>query len=229
MGATMMRLLSLSFLAPPPALPSCASSHTIHVSRHCGVASGRHNAIAMPLSDEELAMEVPRVCSSLVDESVVDSRRGVLRMAAVLGFGGALGTISDNAVALEGSCENFTVAPSGLSFCDSLLGAGVPASKGMLIKAHYTGTLENGQVFDSSYKRGKPLVFRIGVGEVIKGWDDGILGTVGIPPMLAGGKRKLRIPPELAYGERGAGCSRGSCLIPPNSVLLFDVEFVGKS
>jgi peptidylprolyl isomerase len=96
-------------------------------------------------------------------------------------------------------------------------------------QAHYTGKLESGQVFDSSYNRGKPLTFRIGVGEVISGWDQGILGTDGIPPMLAGGKRTLRIPPQLAYGDRGAGCRLGSCLIPPNSTLLFDVEFVGKA
>ncbi|ESQ39702.1 hypothetical protein EUTSA_v10001027mg [Eutrema salsugineum] len=95
--------------------------------------------------------------------------------------------------------------------------------------AHYVGRLENGKVFDSSYNRGKPLTFRIGVGEVIKGWDQGILGSDGIPPMLTGGKRTLKIPPELAYGDRGAGCKGGSCLIPPASVLLFDIEFIGKA
>lgn len=90
------------------------------------------------------------------------------------------------------------------------------------------GKLENGQVFDSSYDRGRPLTFRVGVGEVIRGWDQGILGGEGVPPMSEGGKRSLRIPPQLGYGERGAGCRGGSCVIPPNSVLLFDVEFVGK-
>uniref|UniRef100_J3MGL4 peptidylprolyl isomerase n=1 Tax=Oryza brachyantha TaxID=4533 RepID=J3MGL4_ORYBR len=100
------------------------------------------------------------------------------------------------------------------------------------VQAHYTGRLEDGTVFDSSYKRGKPLTIRVGVGEVIKGWDQGIVGGEGIPPMLAGGKRTLKLPPELAYGARGAGC-RGweptSCVIPPNSTLLFDVEYVGKA
>ncbi|KAL5698528.1 peptidylprolyl isomerase [Ranunculus cassubicifolius] len=125
-------------------------------------------------------------------------------------------------------CE-FTVASSGLEFCDKVVGYGLEASKGQLIKAHYVGKLENGTVFDSSYNRGKPLTFRIGVGEVIQGWDQGILGGNGIPPMLAGGKRTLKLPPQLGYGARGAGCRGDSCLIPPNSVLLFDVEFIGKA
>ncbi|KAL6351185.1 hypothetical protein AAG906_031771 [Vitis piasezkii] len=95
--------------------------------------------------------------------------------------------------------------------------------------AHYVGKLESGKVFDSSYDRGKPLTFRIGVGEVIRGWDQGILGGDGVPPMLAGGKRTLKLPPEFGYGTRGAGCRGGSCIIPPDSVLLFDVEFIGKA
>ncbi|KAJ3679264.1 hypothetical protein LUZ60_017275 [Juncus effusus] len=124
-------------------------------------------------------------------------------------------------------CE-FTVAPSGLAFCDKVVGKGAPPAKGQLIKAHYVGTLESGKVFDSSYNRGKPLTFRIGVGEVIRGWDQGILGGEGIPPMLPGGKRTLKLPPELAYGARGAGCKGGSCVIPPNATLLFNVEYIGK-
>lgn len=121
------------------------------------------------------------------------------------------------------------MAGSGLAFCDKLVGYGAQPEKGQLIKAHYVGKLENGKVFDSSYNRGKPLTFRIGVGEVIKGWDQGILGGDGVPPMLAGGKRTLKLPPQLGYGMRGAGCKGGSCIIPPNSVLLFDVEFIGKA
>ncbi|KAM3270616.1 peptidyl-prolyl cis-trans isomerase FKBP13, chloroplastic [Capsicum chacoense] len=133
------------------------------------------------------------------------------------------------AVAEETTECEFTVTPSGLAYCDKVVGYGPEAVKGQLIKAHYVGKLENGKVFDSSYNRGKPLTFRVGVGEVIKGWDQGILGGDGFPPMLAGGKRKLKIPPELGYGVRGAGCRGGTCIIPPESVLLFDVEFVGKA
>ncbi|KAG9439808.1 hypothetical protein H6P81_019973 [Aristolochia fimbriata] len=135
----------------------------------------------------------------------------------------------ETARAADGEQCTFTVAPSGLEFCDRAVGTGPEATKGQLIKAHYVGKLENGKVFDSSYNRGKPLTFRVGVGEVIKGWDQGILGGDGIPPMLAGGKRTLKLPPELGYGARGAGCKGGSCIIPPDSVLLFDVEFVGKA
>ncbi|KAG5516135.1 hypothetical protein RHGRI_036997 [Rhododendron griersonianum] len=134
---------------------------------------------------------------------------------------------SSSSTTTPSPCE-LTQAPSGLAYCDKVVGYGPEAVKGQLIKAHYVGKLENGKVFDSSYNRGKPLTFRVGVGEVIKGWDQGILGGDGVPPMLAGGKRSLKLPPELGYGIRGAGCRGGSCIIPPDSVLLFDVEFIGK-
>ncbi|XP_020689756.1 LOW QUALITY PROTEIN: peptidyl-prolyl cis-trans isomerase FKBP13, chloroplastic-like [Dendrobium catenatum] len=140
--------------------------------------------------------------------------------------------LPSSAIAAERPAEPdclLTVAPSGLAFCDRVVGSGVGPSKGLLIKAHYVGRLENGKVFDSSYDRGKPITFRVGVGEVIKGWDQGILGGEGIPPMLAGGKRTLKLPPELGYGIRGAGCKGGTCIIPPDSTLLFDVEFIGKA
>ncbi|KAL0330156.1 UNVERIFIED_CONTAM: Peptidyl-prolyl cis-trans isomerase FKBP13, chloroplastic [Sesamum radiatum] len=158
-------------------------------------------------------------------------RREALGIGVCFGFLQLLNPQLDPAAAETGAappCE-YTAAPSGLAYCDNVIGSGPEAVKGQLIKAHYVGRLENGTVFDSSYNRGKPLAFRIGVGEVIKGWDEGILGGEGIPAMLAGGKRKLRIPPELGYGVRGAGCRGGSCIIPPNSVLLFDVEFIGKA
>ena len=83
------------------------------------------------------------------------------------------------------------------------------------IKVHYLGMLEDGTKFDSSYDRGEPFSFQIGLRQVIKGWETGIIG------MKVGGKRTLIIPPELAYGERGAGE-----LIPPNSTLIFDIEII---
>nr|XP_019711139.2 photosynthetic NDH subunit of lumenal location 4, chloroplastic isoform X2 [Elaeis guineensis] len=118
---------------------------------------------------------------------------------------------------------SLTVAPSGLAFCDRVVGTGAEATKGQLIKAHYVGRLENGKVFDSSYDRGRPLTFRVGVGEVIKGWDQGILGGDGIPPMLAGGKRTLKLPPELAYGMRGAGCKGGNVSFVFTFKLVFAI------
>ncbi|XP_058056123.1 peptidyl-prolyl cis-trans isomerase FKBP2 [Anopheles bellator] len=91
----------------------------------------------------------------------------------------------------------------------------VRTKKGDLVHMHYTGTLEDGTEFDSSVSRGDPLTFTLGMGQVIKGWDQGLLN------MCEGEKRKLVIPPELGYGERGAGEK-----IPPNSVLIFEVELV---
>ncbi|HTA19973.1 MAG TPA: FKBP-type peptidyl-prolyl cis-trans isomerase [Polyangia bacterium] len=96
------------------------------------------------------------------------------------------------------------------------LGDGVVATKGKTVSVHYTGVLTNGTKFDSSLDRGQPIVFALGTGRVIKGWDQGIEG------MKVGGKRKLTIPPELAYGARGTPGGP----IPPNATLVFDVELV---
>ncbi|XP_076912243.1 peptidyl-prolyl cis-trans isomerase FKBP13, chloroplastic-like [Bidens hawaiensis] len=167
---------------------------------------------------------IPASCSNN------NNKHAVLKLTRrhTIGFGLVLSVFDVVTSAEAAECE-FTVADSGLAFCDKLLGYGSQAEKGQLIKAHYVGKLESGTVFDSSYNRGKPLTFRIGVGEVIKGWDQGILGGDGVPPMLAGGKQTLKLPLELGYGQRGAGCRGGYCIIPPDSVLLFDVEFIGKA
>ena len=95
-------------------------------------------------------------------------------------------------------------------------GTGAEAVSGKTVSVHYTGTLTDGKKFDSSLDRGQPFKFQLGAGQVIQGWEKGIAG------MKVGGKRKLTIPPELGYGERGAGN-----VIPPNSTLVFDVELPG--
>ncbi|MEX0931814.1 MAG: FKBP-type peptidyl-prolyl cis-trans isomerase [Candidatus Paceibacterota bacterium] len=95
-------------------------------------------------------------------------------------------------------------------------GDGAEIKNGEVAHVHYTGTLQNGEVFDSSIPRKQPIAFTLGVGQVIKGWDQGIVG------MKIGEKRKLTIPPDLAYGE--AGTPGGP--IPPNATLFFDVELV---
>ncbi len=97
---------------------------------------------------------------------------------------------------------------------DLLLGSDKEVKNGDTIKVHYKGTLLDGSEFDSSYKRNAPFETQIGVGAVIKGWDQ------GIPGMKVGGKRKLTIPPDLGYGSSGTGS------IPPNSTLIFEVELI---
>jgi FKBP-type peptidyl-prolyl cis-trans isomerase len=106
--------------------------------------------------------------------------------------------------------------PTKLEIEDKTPGSGRAAKTGDTVHVQYTGTLMNGTKFDSSYDhRGDPFKFTLGKGEVIKGWDEGVVG------MKIGGKRRLRIPPDLGYGERGSPPS-----IPANAGLVFDVELV---
>ncbi len=104
-----------------------------------------------------------------------------------------------------------------LQIIDEVAGTGAEAKAGNIVSVNYIGTLESGKKFDSSYDRNQPFSFVLGAGQVIKGWDEGVAG------MKIGGKRKLVIPPALAYGNQDIG----NGLIPANSTLIFEVELLG--
>lgn len=116
---------------------------------------------------------------------------------------------------LSGLEKNIVTTASGLKYIDLVVGSGASPATGKQVKVHYTGALENGKKFDSSVDRGEPFVFVIGVGQVIPGWDQGVM------TMKVGGKRKLIIPGNLGYGASGSGND-----IPPNTTLYFDVELL---
>ena len=124
--------------------------------------------------------------------------------------------ISEEMTGEEASTEaTLTTTESGLQYEDIVEGTGAMPQSGQRVTVHYTGTLEDGTKFDSSRDRNRPFSFTIGVGQVIKGWDEGVAS------MRVGGQRNLIIPPELGYGSRGAGG-----VIPPDATLLFDVELL---
>lgn len=124
------------------------------------------------------------------------------------------------AMTLSAAAAETQTLPSGLKYQEETVGTGAEAVPGKTVQVHYTGWLdkggEKGAKFDSSRDRGDPFDFRLGAGQVIKGWDEGVAG------MKVGGKRTLIIPAELGYGARGAGG-----VIPPNATLIFDVELLG--
>ncbi len=110
--------------------------------------------------------------------------------------------------------DNYVTTPDGLKYLDEVVGTGPQVKSGDTVTVNYVGTLENGTQFDSSYSRNQPFTTQIGVGQVIKGWDEGIVG------MRVGGKRKLIVPPSLGYANQQVGS------IPPNSTLIFEVELL---
>lgn len=120
---------------------------------------------------------------------------------------------NQNKVATGGG--NMITTQSGLQYQDLVVGAGAEAVPGKSVTVHYTGTLQDGSKFNSSVDRNQPFTFNLGAGQVIPGWDEGVAG------MKVGGKRKLVIPPDLAYGAQGY-----PPVIPANATLTFDVELL---
>ena len=125
------------------------------------------------------------------------------------------GTANTTAKAAE---PKLITTKSGLRYADLEVGTGTEVKTGMLVLVDYEGRLANGEKFDSSYDRREPFSFKIGAGQVIQGWEEGVIG------MKVGGKRKLVIPPDLAYGEAGAPPR-----IPPNATLTFEVKVLKVS
>ena len=134
----------------------------------------------------------------------------LVALTLILGGEGIMAATENN------SSNQEVTTSSGLKYVDQVLGTGDVAVAGKTTTVHYTGWLENGKKFDSSVDRGQPFSFPLGGGRVIRGWDEGVEG------MKVGGKRKLTIPSDLGYGSRGAGE-----VIPPNAILIFDVELLG--
>jgi FKBP-type peptidyl-prolyl cis-trans isomerase FkpA len=125
------------------------------------------------------------------------------------------GSVAADNKETKNMADQTVTTESGLQYVDMVVGSGRQPEIGDTASVHYTGWLADGKKFDSSVDRKEPFSFRVGAGQVIKGWDEGVMG------MKIGGKRKLTIPPQLGYGPRGAGG-----VIPPNATLTFDVELL---
>lgn len=108
------------------------------------------------------------------------------------------------------------VTPSGVKYTDLRSGQGEEAAQGKIVEVHYIGRLEDGTKFDSSKDRDRPFTFRLGAGDALKGWDEGLLG------MKVGGRRRLVIPPGLGFGKQGIGS-----VVPPNAVLFYEFDLLG--
>lgn len=159
-------------------------------------STGKSSAVA-----DELTTTQPRVTQTTSANLAVDNTKLIV-----------MNSSSDSE---QAKGNNVVTTPSGLKYIEIKEGDGATPQRGQTVVVHYTGTLEDGTKFDSSRDRNSPFSFKLGVGQVIKGWDE------GLSTMKVGGRRQLIIPSELGYGARGAGG-----VIPPNATLIFDVELL---
>jgi FKBP-type peptidyl-prolyl cis-trans isomerase len=163
------------------------------------------------------ARKIPRVAHSTVSADPQPHRGKNLRTGAIILVVVIALAAAAYVITRRGTQAGSEVTtPSGLKIQDLKVGDGASPQPGQTITVHYIGWLEDGKEFNNSYTGGRPIDFKIGTGGVIKGWDEGLM------TMKVGGKRKLIIPSDLAYGVRGR-----PPVIPPNSNLTFEIELLG--
>ena len=183
---------------------------------------GKHTVFGKVVEGQEVVDAIAQgdVIETLAIERVGDAAQNWNAVEAFRVFENARAKREEEAKkaaqeALDKLAAGFDQTDSGLRYKIIQKGSGAQAEKGKSVSVHYEGSLDNGQVFDSSYRRKDPITFTLGIGQVIQGWDE------GIALLRVGDKARFVIPSYLGYGERGAGG-----VIPPNATLVFDVELV---
>uniref|UniRef100_A0A0D9YYA6 peptidylprolyl isomerase n=1 Tax=Oryza glumipatula TaxID=40148 RepID=A0A0D9YYA6_9ORYZ len=198
---------SLSLMAsnPIPSPPVAKPGRPLTVAA-CSNSSSSSSSSSPSSTSCSAAWSLP-VATSAGRRGLLALGAGFLASAGLLCPAGDAGATRIEYYATVGDklCD-MNVVKSGLGYCDVEVGTGAQPPRGQLINVHYTARFTDGIVFDSTYKRGRPLTMRLGAGKILRGLEQGISGGGGVPPMLVGGKRKLMIPATLAYGPEPAGC-----------------------